>query len=524
MPKSKMKQVRLRITWAMVLILAAGMACQLTSPRPASWSGTPTAEAWSTAIALTQSAIGGLDYVFTPTVPTVVPDPTSTLTPSPTPPINAEGPWLVFPAPGGNGLHAYDIYAETTIEISLPEPILTSDLLRGRSPDGRTLAIRAGSVLNAEELALYQVDLTSFEVTQITPLLSLSLQRQVVNQEGTRAIDALEVVTRPDGLAWSPDGRFLAFNAALNNDNSDLYVLDTLNDRINRTNRFLSQNTSPLWAPGGNWLISQELEIDRPGENDWRATFVTGLLIPSSINVDTVYQPPAASLEEVFVGWLNENIFISYSMTKDGPRMLRTIGTDDLKENLIIEGAFQQVAFDPTTGTIAFSLSYESAIPLGLSGGIYRLLPESADQLLQQGGSWDRLAWDPTGMFVAVGSQGVMLFSPNGDSLLLPGQGNARQSPNGNWLIAWGDGKNFTAGARLYQSNSNSPLQTLIPGSVETVFWQPDSQGFFVQSEGVLYQFVFPGLRPKTIAKEMTQESPIEMLWVEKSEPEPSID
>jgi hypothetical protein len=226
----------------------------------------------------------------------------------------------------------------------------------------------------------------------------------------------------------------------------------------------------------------------------------------------------------VFVGWLNENIVISYSMTKDGPRMLRTIGTDDLKENLIIEGAFQQVAFDPTTGTIAFSLSYESAIPLGLSGGIYRLLPESADQLLQQGGSWDRLAWDPTGMFVAVGSQGVMLFSPNGDSLLLPGQGNARQSPNGNWLIAWGDGKNFTAGARLYQSNSNSPLQTLIPGSVETVFWQPDSQGFFVQSEGVLYQFVFPGLRPKTIAKEMTQESPIEMLWVEKSEPEPSID
>jgi Tol biopolymer transport system component len=76
-------------------------------------------------------------------------------------------------------------------------------------------------------------------------LLSLPLQRQVVNQEGTRAADALEVVTRPDGLAWSPDGRFLAFNAALNNDNSDLYVLDTLNDRIDRANRFLSQNTSP---------------------------------------------------------------------------------------------------------------------------------------------------------------------------------------------------------------------------------------------------------------------------------------
>jgi hypothetical protein len=515
MPKPKMNLVRLRFAWAMVLILAAGMACQLTSPRPASWSGTPTAEAWSTAIALTQSAISGPDYIFTPTVPTVLPDPTLTPTPSPTALTDAKGPWLVYPAPGGNALHAYDIHAETTIEISLPEPILTGDLLHGRSPDGRTLAIRAGSVLNAEELGLYQVDLTSFEVTQITPLLSLSLQRQVVNQEGTRAVDALEVVTRPDGLAWSPDGRFLAFNAALNNDNSDLYLLDTLNDRINRANRFLSQNTSPLWAPGGNWLISQELEIDRPGENDWRATFVTGLLIPSFINVDTVYQPPTASVEEVFVGWLNENIFISYSITKDGPRSLRTVGTDDLKESLIIEGAFQQVAFDPETGMIAFSVSYESAIPLGLSGGIYRILPESAVYLLQQGGSWDRVRWDPTGMFIAAGAQGVTLFAPNGDSLLLPEQGNARPSPNGNWLIAWGDGENSTAGARLYQSNSNSPLQTLIPGPVEAVFWQPDSQGFFIQSEGSLYQFVFPGLRPKTIAEELPLESPIEMLWVE---------
>jgi len=515
MPKPKMKQVRLRLAWAMVLFLATGMACQLTSPRPASWSGTPTAEAWGTAIALTQSAISGPDYVFTPTVPTLLPDSTSTPTPSPTPLTEAEGPWLVFPAPGGNALHAYDIYAETTIEISLPEPILTGDLLRGRSPDGRTLAIRAGSVLNAEELALYQVDLTSFEVTKVTPLLSLNLQRQVVNQEGTRAVDALEVVTRPDGLAWSPDGRFLAFNAALNNDNSDLYVLDTLNDRIDRANRFLSQNTSPLWAPGGNWLISQELEIDRPAENDWRATFVTGLLIPSLINVDTVYQPPAASLEEVFVGWLNENIFISYSLTKDGPRMLRTVGTDDLKESVIIEGAFQQVAFDSETATIAFSLSYESAIPLGLSGGIYRILPESTVYHLQQGGSWDRLSWDPTGMFVAAGSQGVTLFTTSGDSLLLPGQGNARPSPNGNWLIAWGDGENSTAGARLYQSNSNSPLQTLIPGPVETIFWQPDSQSFFIQSEGALYHFVFPGLRPKTIAEEIPQDGPIEMLWVE---------
>jgi hypothetical protein len=82
-------------------------------------------------------------------------------------------------------------------------------------------------------------------------------------------------------------------------------------------------------------------------------------------------------------------------------------------------------------------------------------------------------------------------------------------------LIAWGDGENSTTGARLYQSNSNSPLQTLIPGPVEMLFWQPDSLGFFIQSEGALYQFIFPGLRPKTIVEGIPEESPIEMLWVD---------
>ena len=123
--------------------------------------------------------------------------------------------------------------AGVTLEISLPEPIIVSDLVNGLSPDGHTLIVRAGSPLNTDEFALYRIDLPSTTVTKLTPLLSLTVQRKIVNQEGTRAFDTLRAVSREDGLAWSPDGTYLAFTAALNVTSSDLYLWNPATAALN---------------------------------------------------------------------------------------------------------------------------------------------------------------------------------------------------------------------------------------------------------------------------------------------------
>jgi hypothetical protein len=515
MPEREIKRKKVMLSWVIVLILGVGMACQITSPRPASWAGTPTAEAWSTEIALTQAAIAGSGaFIFTPTVPTSTPVTTPTPTTTPTHQEDVNGPWLVFPAPEGQGLHAYDISAQEILEIELPGPIIAHDLIRGMAPDGSKLILRAGSPLNTDELALYQVDLPSFEVSIVSPLLSITVQRKIVNDEGTRVLETLMTVTRPDGLAWSPDGRFLAFTASLHNETSDLYVLDTLNDRIDRLNGLFTQNASPVWSPGGDWLISQELEYVHRLET-WRSELVSGLRVPSFDSQNTIYIPPINSLEETFVDWLNPYTFISYSITDSIPRLLRQVNVEELEDLLIFEDAFQQVAYDPGSGVMTFSISFATAITQGLSGGIYRLVPDSPVQNLQAAGDWTQLTWDPGGMFVASGTQGVLLFTPQGESILLPDMGNARLSPNGNWLISWGDGEGSAAGARLFQSNNSNPLQTLIDQPVETLIWQPDSKGFFILSEGSLYHFVFPGLRPDEIIAGLPTDTMLEWAWVE---------
>jgi len=487
----------------MIFVIGVGLACQLTSPTPASWSGTPTARAR----ALTSTAIA-----LTIPEPDILVSPTATLqevvfTPTPQPTVTADGPWLVYPAPGGAGLHAYDIEAKTTRTINLPEPVYFEDLHNGLSPDGRQLIIRAGSPTETDELALYQVDVMTGEVTKISPLLSLLLQRRIVNQEGTLAFDILEVITRQDGIAWSPDSRYLAFSAALDNQSSDLYVYDAMNDRVSRMNGLPTHSATPIWGLDSSWLISQELGRTSSGES-WRAENVTGVRVPEFDSQNTFYLPIAASQEEVFVGWLNAQTFVSYSLTTDGPSTLRRVNVENYDYSVIQQGAFDAVAIDPISHIIAMIMGNQSAPPQGKVEGVYLLRPEDIDFQLQRGGLWDELKWDSGGIFMAKGSQGLFVISPDGQNMILPGESYGDLSPAGNWMIAWGDG------ARLYQPPGEYPLQTLTEDQVDAVFWQPDSKAFFLHTEGDLYHLSFPSLNFQQVDAGLTAEQPLIIAWV----------
>ena len=284
--------------YLIVLCLLTGLACRLTSPTPASWSGTPTAQAQ----AETQAVIAQTAEALASDVPTEISvpelptqqNPTST----PSPPIPVDGPWLVFPGPDDGILQAYDFEARVTLEIVLPPPIIYSDLFSGRGPQGGMLVLRAGAPENFDELALYQVDLPSAEVTKLSPLLSLALQRQIVNEEGDRAFEVLEAVTRENGLSWSPNGRYLAFTAALKNPSSDLYLYDTWQQETIRVNGLYTHNGTPFWSPGGNWLISQEFDL-LSEDQEWNAVNLTALQVPGYDDQNTLYLPPASSQAEV---------------------------------------------------------------------------------------------------------------------------------------------------------------------------------------------------------------------------------
>jgi dipeptidyl aminopeptidase/acylaminoacyl peptidase len=514
------KQVHKRFGVIFLALALASMACRLTSPTPAAWLGTPTAaarEAIETSIARTRDAnpIPTDALIFKPTVTST--DSLAQTTPEPqaTPTEGEPGPWLVYPGPTSGELHAYDISLGETVTVSLPEPVYQKDLVNGRSPDGKYIVLRAGSPENLDELALYQVDFSTAETTKISPLLSISLQREIVNKEGEDALRVLDVVTRSDGLAWSPDGRFLAFTAALDNESADLYVFDTLNDRIERVNGLFTHNASPFWSPDSNFLISQELGIYAEDEV-WRVENVLKLRVPGYDDQNTLYFPERTSQGEVFLGWTNANNFISYSQTADGPEALRQTNVVTLETILIFPGSFDQASFDSLSGWLAFSINQVQSVSSRLMSGIYLVQPGTTDYSLYRAGEFNRITWDSSGMFIATSDQGVFAFSPEGQDVLLAGEADARISPSGHWMVAWGDGESGDEGMRLYQPPNNRALQTLFEEPVTTAVWQPDSKGLFLFSAYGLYQLVFPGLNPEEIASGFSEQGEIEMIWIEE--------
>lgn len=504
---------RVRAWWIVVLILT-GFACRLTSPTPASWAGTSTEEARAitdTVIAETAQSLLGRESTLAP-LPTLPAEIISS--PTPSPPVSADGPWLVFPGSTEGTLQAYDVDADVILEINLPPPIYFTDLTSGRSPQGDVLVLRAGSPNTVDELAIYQIDLPSTEAVRISPLLSLDLQRRIVTDARPRDLNILQVVTREGGLAWSPNGRYLAFTAALDNASSDLYIFDSWRDRVERLNGLFSQNASPFWSPGGNWLVSQEHgNLNEAGLSD--AENVTALRVPGYDDQNTLYLPPRGSQSEVFLGWLNAQRFFSYSITADGPRTLREVNVESLKSSILYDGLFVDAAFDPETQILAFIVEGVGGSDPNLVPGIYRIQPESVKYDLVRAGEFNHLTWDLSGMFVASGSSGVFAFPPDGIGIYLEGEEDARFSPNGNWLIAWGSGKDQKIGARLYQPPMGAPLQTLLESAVEAIFWQPDSLGFFVLSEGSLYRLVFPGLNAQEIIGGIAEGTDRVFVWIE---------
>lgn len=504
-----MKRIKLCL---LLLCFFSGLACTLTSPTPASWSGTPSAEAQAkteTAVAQTAQALFGDTPTEIP-LPDLPTEKNPTSTPTPNAPL--DGPWLIFPGPEGGGLLAYDVEAQTTLVIDLPQPIYFDDIVEGRSPQGGALMIRAGSPENLDELALYQVKLPEAEVTKLSPLLSLRLQRQIVNEESSRALETLQAVTREQGLAWSPNGRYLAFTAALDNASSDLYLFDTWLGQVRRLNGLYTHNGSPFWSPGGNWLVSQE--FDRLSTDaGWRATNFTALRVPGYDDQNTLYLPPQESQREVLLGWVNAQNFLSYSQTADGPQTLREVTLDVPKSSIRYEGPFLQGAFDPASKFTALILKPTQAGRDGLIAGIYGFQPGASSPQLIRAGDFTQLTWSPGGMFIAAGPGSVFAFPPEGGGFILPEEEMASLSPSGNWLIAWGDENK--PGSRLYQPPVNDPLQTLLEAPVAGTVWDPDSRGFFILSEGTLYHFVFPSLNPDEVAVGFSEDNPPIFLWLE---------
>jgi len=109
---------------------------------------------------------------------------------------------------------------------------------------------------------LVLVTLPNLELIEITPLTSyyeVTAQPYALNEVPLEVLYVTSV-TSWSKPAWSPDGRYLAFVAAIEGPSSYLYVYDSLYDTIERKSSGPNQAAEPIWSPNGAGIIHYEYE------------------------------------------------------------------------------------------------------------------------------------------------------------------------------------------------------------------------------------------------------------------------
>ncbi|NTU63283.1 MAG: hypothetical protein HGB05_07745, partial [Chloroflexi bacterium] len=203
-------------------------------------------------------------------------------------------------------------------------------------------------------LTLNLMDLPANTMRVITPLFSPEMQQalQATISAGERnaAVEAgIAVVENSDTLAWSPDGRYLAFIAAIDGPSSDVYSYDRETGQINRLTDGLNQAARLFWSPDSQWIIHEEVESFGTGAG-WNVKAVWAAAPDGSGNrklYDTEF-----SGDEVFVDWASPDTFLVYSWTPIGLQNVRLVDLDTGETQRIgPEFPVQALAFDPESQT-----------------------------------------------------------------------------------------------------------------------------------------------------------------------------
>ncbi len=320
----------------------------------------------------------------------------------------------------------------------------------------------------------------------------------------------------PNSLAWSPDGRYLAFIAALDRNAADLYLYDTQTGKISRMTFGPNMSATPFWSPNSQWVFTQEVLSFNTGAagaawklgDVWMTDAQTGL--PTKI-----YTPPPESEGEVFAGWETGTGLLSYSRTAAGGASLRLVNLTPFKITTLLTGPFAELAIDPGTKVIAFTPTQSGVGSSSLGAGLYFLAPDSLDPSQVQAGEWRGLHWsDNGGEFLASGPQGVVGVTPDGTPALISGEAQLSPSPGGKWLAAWGDSTSvFKPGLRLYRTGGML-VQEVSTDPVQALAWQPNAMGFFFIAGNHLDLAAFPSLQVITLDADLKPGATPVMVWV----------
>jgi hypothetical protein len=308
-----------------------------------------------------------------------------------------------------------------TIPTATPKPTVVAVpplVKRARvSPTGLYGAV----VMLAEGGQNYQLEVFNLEnlnVVRRIPLLCEEI-RDTLEEQGREAwypSTVYRLVTDPQMLKWSPDGRYLAFVSAPDAQSTDVCVYDLDHDSVQCLTDGHYLTIVMSWSPDSRWIVYGEVAYypyepfytDVVDEAVWTVS-VTGN------GARELY--PAPPHQEKILGWTSVSTFVVETWVFEGSsQRLYEVNVETGSTQQLYSDPFDGAALDPDTETIMLCISGGLFGSPEIDQGLYRLDADYGPQLLFPGIFWQVVWCSEDELFAAVYEDNTCVtFTPGGE-------------------------------------------------------------------------------------------------------------
>ena len=430
------------------------------------------------------------------------PSPTQTEIPTvtPYPPLQTDGPYLLFS-------NEYDLLTMMDANgigrkhIELPiSGRLGWDIKGTISPDGEWLAYYTGSKEEPYDLSLNLLNISNGTSQLISSLIAHGFPENLEPVTKTlsfgdydtecesdpkcqlsRVISSFtQSIDNGNALAWSPDSKLLAFAAQIDGPSSDIYIFNTADNSIRRLTDELENIWLISWSPNGDKIL---YEYSIMGD-----TYLSRYISIADPNIQLVQHLESIDGGAFWFsyGWVDQNSYLIYNGGEGAPpHRLRIINAETQKTKVVWEYSAESFFVDKVNQIIAL-------VPYGIIWIDEE--PEPGVYIVSFNGEFKKISdqivrivdgQDATTQYIAF-NENIDLIGIKLDGLITPLHRKPdhyvppRSSPDGQWIAITNE-----AETEIYSGE----LQLIKALGIHAtdIIWRPDSEGVFLYSSPKLY-------------------------------------
>lgn len=447
--------------------------------------------------------------------PTRTPRPTQTSIPTatPYPPLQTEGPYLLFTYDNKN-FTIMDADGSGRRQFQLPNDGYISVLQYSVSPDKKWLAYFTGSIKEPYDVALNLLNLSEDTSHLISNLLASNFPENLEpiidamvlgdppvydsncfeSPDCRKSLVQRELVNSIYSFSWSPDSQFIAFTAQIDEPSSDIYIY-SVEDATIRQLTHESENIYWMdWAPNGKKILF-EISSTPGGGYEGRTLHITDLEGKTIFvdNENLYYEHWGES------GWLTDALYLFDHPNDTGKPpiynlMIVNTDTGQLKE--IWPYSLDTYAVNTETKTIVLMHRNHRTQNPTVPEGVYMVYPRGEYKKISDIGILFNLmeGQKPYPIFAQDYNGQIYSISNNGSINALPWANDRVPwiSPDGKWLLFPEDNE-IALYTEAYQPIKSWSID--VPG----VIWRPDSLGLFMFTNKYLYYLSIPNGDPVVV-------------------------